>query len=215
MIRLRIEVLPHIVNALVLSAAFSAGNSYVYCASRSLFGLALDGKAPKFFTRTNRSGVPVYCVLFTLVLSLISFLQVSEGSAVVLDWIVNLVTASQLINFSVISFTYIRFAKAFPVQDLSRNSLPYKGFGQPYLAYYSLIATLTMAFVGGYAVFLPSRWNVPTFLFSYFSIILFPVLYLIWKFLRRTKWKSLKEVDLGPDEEIEEYTRTYVQKPPK
>ncbi|KAL9124777.1 MAG: hypothetical protein Q9217_005930, partial [Psora testacea] len=54
--RLRITVLPDIVNALVLSAAFSAGNSYVYCASRSLFGLALEGKAPKVFTRCTRNG---------------------------------------------------------------------------------------------------------------------------------------------------------------
>lgn len=37
--RLGIPVLPHIVNALVLTAALSAGNSYVYCASRSLYGL--------------------------------------------------------------------------------------------------------------------------------------------------------------------------------
>lgn len=49
--RLRVQVLPDIVNALVLASAFSAGNSYVYCASRSLFGLALEGKAPKILTR--------------------------------------------------------------------------------------------------------------------------------------------------------------------
>ena len=89
--RLGITVLPDIVNALVLTAAFSAGNSYVYCASRSLFGLALEGKAPRIFTRCSRSGVPVYCVLLVLLLSLLSFLQVSSGSAQVLQWFVNLV----------------------------------------------------------------------------------------------------------------------------
>ena len=89
--RLGITVLPDIVNALVLTAAFSAGNSYVYCASRSLFGLALEGKAPKIFTRCTRNGVPVYCVLIVLLLSLLSFLQVSNSSAVVLQWFVNLV----------------------------------------------------------------------------------------------------------------------------
>ena len=90
--RLRITVLPDIVNALVLSAAFSAGNSYVYCASRSLFGLALEGKAPKVFTRCTRNGVPVYCVMLVLLISLLSFLQVSNSSAVVLQWFVNLVS---------------------------------------------------------------------------------------------------------------------------
>lgn len=99
--RLRISGLPHIVNAMVLGAAFSAGNSYVYCASRSLFGLALEGKAPKFLTRCTRNGVPIYCVIVVLAISLLSFLQLSENSAVVLQWFVNLVTASQLINYSV------------------------------------------------------------------------------------------------------------------
>lgn len=37
---LNIRVLPHIVNAMVLTAAFSAGNSYVYCSSRTIYGLA-------------------------------------------------------------------------------------------------------------------------------------------------------------------------------
>lgn len=90
--RLRIKVLPHIVNAMVLGSAFSAGNSYMYCASRSLFGLALEGKAPKIFKRCTRNGVPIYCVALTLLLSLLSFLQVSNGSAVVLGWFVNLVS---------------------------------------------------------------------------------------------------------------------------
>jgi hypothetical protein len=43
--RLGIPILPHIINAMVLLSAFSAGNSFLYSASRSLYGLALDGKA--------------------------------------------------------------------------------------------------------------------------------------------------------------------------
>ena len=92
MSRLKIKVLPDIVNAMVLTAAFSAGNSYVYCASRSLFGLALEGKAPRVFTRCTRNGVPIYCVALVLAISLSSFLQVRNGSAKVLGWFVNLVS---------------------------------------------------------------------------------------------------------------------------
>lgn len=94
--RLRIQVLPHIVNAMVLGSAFSAGNSYVYCASRSLFGLALEGKAPRIFTRCTKNGVPIYCVGLVLLLSLLSFLQVSNDASVVLSWFVNLVSVSKL-----------------------------------------------------------------------------------------------------------------------
>jgi yeast amino acid transporter len=214
--RLGIPVLPHIVNAMVLASAFSAGNSYVYCASRSLFGLALEGKAPAFFKKCTRNGVPIYAVSFVLLIALLSFLQVSNNAAVVLQWFVNLVTASQLINFSVMCFIFIRFKKACDAQGLDRNHLPYKGFWQPYIAYYGLAGTFIMIFVQGYTVFLPGQWDIPTFLFSYTMVGVFPLLYFGWKILKKTKFQDPLMVDLYKDvEEIEEYTRNFVPQPPK
>ncbi|KAK7186602.1 hypothetical protein DPSP01_001982 [Paraphaeosphaeria sporulosa] len=210
--RLRIEGLPHIVNAMVLGAAFSAGNSYVYCASRSLYGLALEGKAPKFMTKCTKNGVPFYCVAVVLVFACLAFLNLGNNSAVVLDWFVALVTASQLINFSVMCFTFLAFYKACHVQGLDRNTLPFKAPLMPFAAYYGLVGTFIMAFVGGYTVFIDDNWNVPDFLFAYMMIFIFPVLYIGWKLIHKTKYKKAHEVDLQEDlEEIEEYTRNYVE----
>ena len=70
--RLGIPILPHIVNALILTSIFSAGNSYVFCASRTLFGLALEGKAPRFLAHcTKKGGVPIWCVAVTLAIGLL------------------------------------------------------------------------------------------------------------------------------------------------
>ncbi|KAM3065078.1 general amino acid permease agp2, variant 6 [Clarireedia jacksonii] len=215
--RLQIKVLPDIVNAMVLGAAFSAGNSYVYCASRSLFGLALEGKAPQFLTKCTKQGVPIYCVGVTLAIALLSFLQVSNNAAVVLQWFVNLVTASQLINFSVMAYTFICWKRACDVQGLDRNTLPHKSFWQPFCAYYALTGCFIMAFVGGYTVFLPGNWDIPTFLFSYAMIGVFPVIFVTWKLIKKTKWLKPEEVQLRTREveEIEEYTRNYVERMPK
>ena len=63
---------------------------------------------------------------------------------------------------------------------------------------------------------MPGNWDVPTFLFSYFMIGLFPVLFIGWKFIKKTKWRKAHEVDLkGEVEEIEEYTRNFVPAPYK
>lgn len=166
--RLGISVLPHIVNAMVLTAAFSAGNSYVYCASRSLYGLALEGKAPKFMTRCTKKGVPIYCVGFVLLFALLAFLQLSSNAAVVLNWFVSLVTASQLLNFAVVCISYLCFYRALKAQGINRDSLPYKARLMPFAAWYGLVGTLAMALVGGYTVFLPlpGFWNIANFLFS-------------------------------------------------
>lgn len=212
--RLRIEGLPHVVNAGVLASAFSAGNSYVYCASRSLYGLALEGKAPKVLTKCTKQGVPFLCVGIVLVIALLSFLQLGEQSAVVLNWFVSLITASQLINFSVMCFTYICFYKACKAQGLDRKTLPYVGYLQPYAAYYGLVCTFVMTFVGGYTVFLKGYWDVPSFLFSYLMVMVFPVLYLSWKLLKKTKFVKAEDADLYSDvAEIEEYTRNFKAKP--
>jgi amino acid transporter len=63
---LNIPVLPHIVNALILTTVYSAANSYVFCASRTLYGLALEGKLPHVLTKCNKGGVPIYCLAITL-----------------------------------------------------------------------------------------------------------------------------------------------------
>ncbi|RDL41793.1 uncharacterized protein BP5553_01772 [Venustampulla echinocandica] len=214
--RLKIKILPDIVNSMVLAAAFSAGNSYVYCASRSLFGLALEGKAPRIFTRCTKHGVPIYCVAVVLAISLLSFLQVSNNAAVVLSWFVSLVTASQLINFSVMAYTFIAWKRACDAQGLDRKSLPHTSFWQPFCAYYALTGTFIMTFVGGYTVFMPGQWDIPTFLFSYMMVFLFPVIFISWKLLNKTKWLKPEEVVLRTSEvdEIDEYTKNYVEQPP-
>lgn len=77
---LAIPVLPGIVNALIITSVFSAGNAFLFvscvnrtrqsglltcansfCASRTLAQLARDGHAPKFFEKRNRNGVSVRC----------------------------------------------------------------------------------------------------------------------------------------------------------
>lgn len=59
-------VLPHIINAAVFTSAFSAGNSFLFCGSRILYGLALRGQAPKFLTRCTKNGLPIAAVMVTV-----------------------------------------------------------------------------------------------------------------------------------------------------
>jgi amino acid transporter len=208
---LRVSVLPHIVNAMVLTSALSAGNSYVYCASRSLFGLALEGKAPRALTRCLANGVPIYSVAVVLVISLLAFLQVSSSAGTVLNWFVSLVTASQLINFGVMCVTYLCFYRALQAQGVDRRALPFRGLCQPYAAWFGLVCTSVMAFVGGYNVFLPGKWKATDFVFSYTMIIVCPILYIIWKVVHRTKPPSAMDRDIKRDvADIDEYQANYI-----
>lgn len=62
-----------------VSLQLSAGNSYVFGTSRSLYSLALAGQAPAVLKKLNRNGVPYVCVLITMAISCLSYLSVSAG----------------------------------------------------------------------------------------------------------------------------------------
>ena len=55
---LGIPAAPHILNAVVITAALSAINSDVFGAGRILFGLSRQGHAPAAFGKVSRHGVP-------------------------------------------------------------------------------------------------------------------------------------------------------------
>ena len=122
------EVLPHIVNACILTSAFSAGNSLLFCSSRVLYGLALRGQAPRFLTYCTKSGLPLYAVLTSAAFSLLSFLSVSSGSdqafvwvlstfsfisheltSVFTSWLVGLSTTGGYTSWFVMNVSYIYF----------------------------------------------------------------------------------------------------------
>lgn len=132
MTNLGIDVLPHIVNALMVTSIFSAGNTYTYCATRSLYGLALEGRAPKVLRYCTKNGVPLWCFCIVMCFPCLSFLQVSSASNQVLSWLVNLVTGGGIINYNVMCMTYIFFHRAVKAQGVDRQAFPYTGWFQPY-----------------------------------------------------------------------------------
>ncbi|SPN99277.1 related to carnitine transporter [Cephalotrichum gorgonifer] len=209
-----IPVLPHIVNALLFTSAFSAGNGYFFCATRTLYGLALAGKVPRIFARTTEKGVPIYPTVAVLVISCVAFLQVGSGASVVFSWLISLVTSGQLINSAACCVVYLRFRKAYMTQGVPRENFPYMGYLQPYSAYYGIFWTVLMAFVSGFDVFLKGHWDLPTFLFSYFTIGLFPVVYIMYKLTKRPSFIRSKTADLRTGlETIELHESTHVPKP--
>ncbi|KAK7415133.1 hypothetical protein QQX98_006077 [Neonectria punicea] len=189
-----IDVLPHIVNALMLTSIFSAGNTYTYCATRSLYSLALEGRAPRFLRKCTSKGVPIYCFCVVMLFPFLSFLQLSNSSAKVLTWLINIMTAGGLINYLIMSITFLQYYKATQVQGFNRRALPYFGWFQPYGAYVAIFFQSIMVLFYGYASFTP--WNVENFFSNYTMQLVAPCLFISWKLLKRTKWRKPHEVDL-------------------
>ncbi|OAP60691.1 hypothetical protein AYL99_05693 [Fonsecaea erecta] len=209
---LKVEVLPHITNALLVTSIFSAGNTYTYCATRSLYGLALEHRAPKFLTTCTKHGVPIWSFCVVMLFPLLSFLSVSSGSSQVLTWLINLITAGGIIDYIVMCVTYLFFYRACKAQGVDRNSFPYTGWFQPYCGWIGLVWMTVIVIFYGYSAFTP--WDVGTFFSYYTMVIVAPVLYLGWKLIKRTKTVSPLEADLVWERPVvDAYEATFISPP--
>ena len=76
----------HLADAVILTSAASAANSFLYAASRNLYSLANTHQAPSIFRLCNKQGVPWVAVLFSAALSCLVYLSVSESSNTAFNW---------------------------------------------------------------------------------------------------------------------------------
>lgn len=86
-----IKALPSIVNAVLLIAAWSAGNSDLYAASRTLYALALERQLPRVFRRCTKRGLPIWCVTVTALFGAFAYLNTGgEAAEEAFNWLYNL-----------------------------------------------------------------------------------------------------------------------------
>lgn len=120
-----IPAVPSVVNAVVITSAWSASNQSLLAGSRVLYGLALKGQAPRLFLRTTSWGTPYMCVLAFSAAMLLSFLSLSSGALTVFWWFVDLTAAGVLVSWSAILLNHIRLRRALQVQDIPASRLPW------------------------------------------------------------------------------------------
>lgn len=192
-----IPVLPHIINAVLLTAVLSAANSNVYSGSRILVALAQEKHAPAFISRTNRFGTPYFAVALTSAVGLLGFLNLSSGGSDVFNWLLNIVSIAGFITWSSISICHLRFMNVLADRNMPRQMLPYMAPMQPYFSWFGLFFCVLILLTNGFTVFM--EWSTSDFFAAYISLILWVVLFVGHKLIFWTKPVRLADVDLDSD----------------
>ncbi|KAK5945062.1 hypothetical protein PMZ80_002265 [Knufia obscura] len=191
---LGISGLPDLINALILLSGWSCGNAYLYSSSRTLYGLARDGQAPKFFMKCTKSGVPMYAVLTVQLISCVTFLVASNSAVEVFYWFVGLTTCALVLTYVLMLWTYLGWHYAKRAQGIKDSDLPYVAPWNPYAAYFAIvIGCLVMIFIG-FDTFVP--WSTQGFITSYFGLPFGIVMFFFWKVFKRTKFVKAAHADL-------------------
>ena len=190
--RATIPVLPSIVNAVILTSATSSANAFLYTGARYLYALAQNGQAPRIFLKCTKKGIPIYCIIMTALISLLTYLSCSAGSSTVFTWFQNLTTIANLFTWMSISVAYIQFRKALAAQQYNRDTdLVFKSPFQPFTAYFALIFFAIITLFNGFYTFGP--FDYEGFITSYIGIPIYFLLYAFWKIFKRTKFISPSE----------------------
>lgn len=121
-----IEVLPSVMNAVILSAVLSVGNSAVFGSSRTLAALANQRHAPRILGYVDRKGRPLVAILLASAVGLLSFLADLPQQGVVLDWLLAISGLSTIITWGSICVCHIRFRRAWAARGRSPDELPFQ-----------------------------------------------------------------------------------------
>ena len=193
----KIDGLDHVINACILLFVLSAANSDLYICSRTIYGLAVAGYAPKIFAKTNSKGVPYYGIALGAAFCLLGFMTTSSSAADIFNYFVNVVSLTGLITWSCILFLHIRFMKALKVQGFDRKrDLNYRSPLQPYGSYISLAICIFIILIKNFTVFLGHDFPYKTFITGYIILPVFLIMFFSYKFIKKTKLIPAHQVDL-------------------
>jgi len=188
-----------LMNAVILIAILSAGNSGMYASTRMLWYLAKKGHVPAAFAKTNSRGVPVYALAATAAVAMLAFLSSFFGNGNVYFWLVNASSLSGFIAWLGIAISHYRFRKAYIKQGRDIKELPYVAKGYPYVP---LIAfTLCLIVIAGqnYKAFVGDHIDWYGVLVSYIGLPVFVCLWLGYKWVKKTRIVKLHECDFTND----------------
>ncbi|RAW11714.1 amino acid permease [Paenibacillus taichungensis] len=190
-----------VMNAVILTSVLSAGNSGMYASSRVLYALARDGKAPRFLGRLNKKGIPMNALLLTTAVGMLAFLASLFGDGIVYTWLLNASGMCGFITWLGIAISHYRFRRAYVAQGRDLNDLPYRARWFPFGPIFAFVLCIIVIIGQNYQAFTGDQIDWSGALVAYLSVPLFLILWLGYKFIKKTKVVPLQECDFttSPD----------------
>lgn len=186
-----------VMNAVILTAVLSAGNSGMYASTRMLWDLAREGKAPKFLGKLNKNGVPVNALIATTLVGTLAFLASFFGDGKVYVWLLNASGMSGFIAWLGIAICHYRFRRAYVAQGRDLSLLPFKSKFFPFGPIFAFAVCGFVVLGQNYSAFMGEHIDWNGVMVSYIGLPLFLILWLGYKFTKKTKVIPLDKCDLN------------------
>ena len=116
-----------VLNFVLLTAAASSDNSGLYSTSRMMYGLAMDGQAPKAMGKLSKRSVPQNALIVSCVMLMsgVTFLYTSDSIIAAFTMVTSVAALLFIFIWTLIVVCYIAYRKKFPeLHEKSTYKLP-------------------------------------------------------------------------------------------
>ena len=190
----------NLMNAVILSAVLSCGNSSMYVASRMLNAMAHTGKAPRLFAKVNRRGVPALALIGTGLVSALAFLSSRVGDQKIYSIFYNASSLSGFLIWLGIAVCHLRFRRAWVAQGRSVSELKFKSSFYPWGPWLAIFMFLLVVLGANADVFQTSPFSWFSFVTDYLLIPLYLAIYLWHKYRFKTQLVPLEKCNFEADD---------------
>ncbi|MDP9805472.1 lysine-specific permease [Trueperella bonasi] len=185
-----------VMNAVILTAVLSAGNSGLYVSTRMLYALAEGKKAPQIFARVNKWGVPMAALLATTAVGAVGFFLSLLGSGQAYTWLVNASGLAGFITWVCIAWCHVKFRRAYVAQGGDAKDLPFRAPLFPFGPLLAMLMCLVVIAGQNYEAFLGDG-TFTSLLSSYIGLPMFLALWAGHKLITKSKPIQPDEADLS------------------
>jgi len=200
-----ITAVPSIMNAVILIAVLSVGNSSIYGASRTLAALADRGQAPKILGYIDRSGRPLVSIILCSSIGFLCYIVAAgpDTSTQAFNWMIALSGLAAIFTWASICLCHIRFRQAWKAGGHTLDELAFRsqaGLVGSYLGFILNILVLIAQFWTGFAPVgyaeMTASERVENWFQVYLAAPLIIICYFGYKFTRKTSIKRIKDIDI-------------------
>ncbi|MCL9642174.1 amino acid permease [Rahnella victoriana] len=187
-----------VMNAVILTAVLSAGNSGMYASTRMLFTLASEGKAPRIFAKLSKGGVPRNALYATTIVAALCFLSSMFGNQTVYLWLLNTSGMTGFIAWLGIAISHYRFRRGYVSQGRDLRKLPYLSGFFPFGPVFAFVLCLIITLGQNYQAFLKDTIDWGGVAATYIGLPLFLIIWFGYKLTKGTKVVKYSEMEF-PD----------------
>jgi amino acid transporter len=188
----------HFMNVVIIISVLSIGCAGVYGGSRTLTAMGQQGYAPRFFGYIDKSGRPLWSVVFIIVFGVLAYVNLNASGPEVFAWLQALSGLAALLTWGSICLAHIRFRAAWKHHGHTLDEIPFRAVFGVWGSWLGLVLNVLVLIAQFYVAVKDSidSGNASDFFKAYLTVPVVIAFWLFGYFWKHTGWLTVDRIDV-------------------